>query len=211
MRPKASEVRELALALDDADRATVAGALSVDRLMASGFVPILHSVLPRPCFNRPFVCAGQPESCRTILIGENPATSSAFDWWDFWSDEAGFDLERWEASYRSVRLSNGMREISATRSRIVRLRRAGVRCLETNVFMNERLHGHGDGRSNMDLLDLAMDALPDLNTIIAHGKVAHAYLDSRTIPRRFRIFRTRHFRLLSYAEVDALAAEVNAA
>ena len=74
--------------------------------------------------------------------------------------------------------------------------------------MNERLHGHGDGRSNKGLLELAMGSLPNLNTIIAHGQVAHSYLDSRTVPRHFRILRTRHFRLLSYAEVDALASLV---
>lgn len=179
--------------------------------MALDFVPILYSFLPRPCLDRPFVCAGRPDACTAVLIGENPATSTNADWWSFWSDVTGFDLERWEASYRSERLRRGKRAMSATRSRIVRLRSAGIRCLETNVFMNERLHGHGEGRSNRDLLELAMDALPNLDTIIAHGKVAHAYLDSRTIPRRFRVFRNRHFRFLSYAEVDALAAEVNAA
>lgn len=48
-------------------------------------------------------------------------------------------------------------EMSPTRTRILRLREAGLACLETNVFMNERLNGHGQGSTNADLLDLAVE------------------------------------------------------
>ena len=50
----------------------------------------LHRLIPDPCFDRPFVCDGPPESCDVMVIGENPATKMGTDWWSFWDDEKGF-------------------------------------------------------------------------------------------------------------------------
>jgi hypothetical protein len=57
----------------------------------------LHKTIQQPCYERPFVCDGLPESCSVIIIGENPATSMQTDWWDFWNDETGFDLGKFES------------------------------------------------------------------------------------------------------------------
>ncbi len=176
--------------------------------MPSRFTDHLHSLLPRPCYDRPLVCAGRPETCTAILIGENPAVTTGLDWWAFWDDSTGFDIVRWNEAYREARRDQGKTDLSHTRRRIARLRDAGVLCLETNVFMNERLAGHGAGRSNADLLDLAIETLPHISAVIAHGRIAESYLASRKNLSRFRVFTTKHLRLLSYAAVDQLAADV---
>jgi len=177
----------------------------------SPFATKLHTLLPKPCFDRPFVCLGNPESCTAILIGENPATITSVDWWSYWSDSLGFDLERWQSMYSESRRERGKAAVSPTRGRISRLRSAGVNCLETNVFMNERLLSHGAGTANSNLLDLAIETLPELTSIIAHGKEAKAFVETRSIPDRFRVFKTKHFRLLSYATIDNLGASIRAA
>jgi hypothetical protein len=175
------------------------------------FVRRLHESIPKPCFDRPFVCAELPTSCIAILIGENPATDMDMDWWYFWNDKTGFDFSRWDAMYRAVRRAAGKREVSPTRLRITRLREAGVRCLETNVFMNQAPAGAGKGVSNASLLGIAMETLPNIRVIIAHGKDAQNYASSCIIPAHIRLVPSKHFRLLSYADIDCIAADARAA
>ena len=179
--------------------------------MRTRFTLGLSQILPKPCFDRPFVCVGQPETCTAVLIGENPATTIGVDWWTFWNDDTGFDFDRWDELYRESRRRQGKSEISPTRRRINRLRHAGVKCLEANSFMNERLLGHGAGKSNADLLDHAIGSLPNISAVIAHGNEAQAFVASMKAPARIRIFATKHFRLLSYAAIDELAAQIRAA
>jgi hypothetical protein len=112
--------------------------------------------LPKPCIDRPFVCAGRPDSCAALLIGENPATTTDVDWCSFWDDEAGFGFEQWDAVTPDTRRGAGKPEVAPTRLRINRLRSAGVVCLLTNDFMHESPAGDGAGKSNSDLLDLAL-------------------------------------------------------
>ena len=35
---------------------------------------MLKAVIPSPCYERPFVCDGFPDTCEVLVIGENPAT-----------------------------------------------------------------------------------------------------------------------------------------
>ncbi len=172
----------------------------------STFSNAIRAILPAPCFERPFVCDGAPERCSVIVIGENPATTVDVDWWSFWDDATGCNYARWIESYRAARQAKGKRPKSNTRLRLDRLCEHSLRCLETNAFSNERLNGSGAGVANSDLLDLAVSTLPNISYVIVHGDKAARYIDSRTMPRSIRyVFRTRHFKIESYAVLDGVA------
>jgi hypothetical protein len=80
------------------------------------------------------------------------------------------------------------------------------------VFFNERPGGPGQGRSNSDLLDLALGTLPRLQFVIAHGRAAQKYLQGKALPRTIlKPFRPRHFCLESYEAIDRMAQEILAA
>lgn len=175
----------------------------------SRFTEAIRLTLPSPCWGRPFVCDGDPDKCTVLVIGENPATEVGVDWWSYWSDRSGFNYAHWRSEYEARRVARGKPPVSPTRRRLDRLRQNGLLCLETNVFMNEQPTGHGLGQSNTDLLDIALSNLPNLAYVIAHGQEAHRYLTSRRIALpATNIFRTRHFRLESYATLDALTREI---
>ncbi len=165
----------------------------------------LHTALPTPCFERPFVCDGRPESCTVIIIGENPVTTMNKDWWSFWNDDAGFDLTSFEQTYEVSRSLIGKRPISNTRLRLRRMRSRGIRCLETNAFRNERLGGHGKGMANKELLQAFIEKLPQLRAIVAHGNIASRCLSEMVLPGAVAKYCVGHFRSLSYMSLDTLA------
>jgi hypothetical protein len=117
----------------------------------------LGSLIKKPCYDRPFVCDGLPRSCDVVVIGENPATKMNSDWWDFWDDENGFNLSKFEKAYQEARQADDKPPISPTRLRLKRLRSNGLKCFETNFFSNEQLGGHGVGISSEDLLRTLID------------------------------------------------------
>jgi len=80
---------------------------------------------------RPFVCPGDPFTCRAFVIGFNPATAMAF--WPYWNPSTGFDRARWQEEYEKCREG---RKPSPTRQRIERLakRASPVLVLETNLY-----------------------------------------------------------------------------
>lgn len=145
-------------------------------------------------------------------MGENPATDTRVDWWSYWSDSAGFNFSAWTTHYEQARQRRGKNPKSPTRLRLHKLAALGVRCLETNVFFNERLGGAGQGASNADLLALVFATLPNIKFVIAHGHIAKDYVQTRTIPRHIaKVFRTKHFRLEPYQTVERIANEILAA
>ncbi len=175
----------------------------------SPFADALRSAVPRPCFGRPVVCDGPPERCSVVVIGENPATQLGVDWWCYWNDSTGFRYEEWRSVYEQLRIQQGRTPVSNTRRRLDRLRDNGLSCLETNVFFNEGELGGDRAVANVDLLDLAFRTLPNLTFVIAHGKEAHEYLASRTVPSGIRgTFKTRHFRSESYETIDRISREI---
>jgi hypothetical protein len=177
----------------------------------SRFAEALPSIVSRPCFGRPFVCDGLPEHCVAVVIGENPATEMGMDWWSYWRPSTGFDFWTWRKTYEEARLRRGKGAVSNTRRRLDRLRESGVRCLETNVFFNERLDGAGRGLSNRDLLDTVLDTLPNVRFVIAHGAPARRYIESRSLPAKLSVFITNHFRSERYDVIDKVAGEILAA
>ena len=56
---------------------------------------------------RPFVCDGSPLSCNVFLVGSNPATPMYRSFWEFWSDDFGFDKASFMQAYREARIERG--------------------------------------------------------------------------------------------------------
>ena len=172
---------------------------------------ILKAVIPSPCYERPFVCDGFPDTCEVLVIGNNPATRLTVDWWSFWTDTSGFDYEHFLEVYKTERHKAGKRsELSPTRWRLNRIRDKGLNCIETNVSSNEGSDGIKDKISNHDVLKVLLNKMPSLKGIIAHGKVAHKYLDKIEVPINVQTFRPRHFSLARYEEIDRICQEIGA-
>ncbi|WP_273432712.1 hypothetical protein [Chitinibacter tainanensis] len=167
----------------------------------------LESVIPKPCYQRPFVCKGLPSDCEVIIIGENPATKLSIDWWSFWNTKTGFDFDAFEMYYMEERKKIG-KYVSNTRLRLNRIRERGVKCMETNAFCNERLDGAGDGVPNYDVLKTLIHGMPKIRAIVAHGQKAHKYIRSATIPEKIQIFEVRHFSRVSFANIDDLCTKL---
>ena len=92
---------------------------------------------------RPFVCDGSPLECDAFIVGFNPASEMSVDFWDFWSDDCGFDKPTWFETYKLERRNRPLKpgkkrknEISNTRRVIERVitEACPVKCLETNIY-----------------------------------------------------------------------------
>ncbi len=181
--------------------------------MASRIAAQLHAKIPKPCFDRPFVCNGLPETCVVMVIGENPALKLRVDWWTFWDDDSGFDLRKFENVFQEKRDAVGGRR--PTRDAIDRLlnplRNAGLGCVDTNVFRNENLGGHRGGgpkHKNDDVLRTLLAELPQLNAVIAYGKCAKDFMNGQALPPRVQYFKENHFRNVAHQKIDELAHKI---
>ena len=58
---------------------------------------------------RPFLCNGDPLTTKAFIVGFNPATTVTGHFWDYWSDETGFDKKRFMEAYLAVRKLRGAR------------------------------------------------------------------------------------------------------
>ena len=166
----------------------------------SEFEMYLRGAAPPGSALRPFVCEGSPLDCDLALIGFNPATSLAADFWDFWSSHDGFDKVRWFDTYKSERRTKPLRpgrtrrnSVSPTRKRI-ELFVLGLkphRCVETNLFWDasDDIASHQGGRSQLGSL---LERLPALRLAVCHHESAARFVRS-------------HFPLLRVEEVDHFA------
>jgi len=175
----------------------------------------LHNMLPKRCFDRPFVCDGLPENCAVIVVGENPFLELGVDWWTFWDDDSGFDLRRFEKLLKEKRVASGkkLRTRDALDRLLSPLREAGLGCLETNVFRNENPGGHkGGGHKvkvpNDDVLQTLIAELPQLRAVIAHGSCAKNFVSGQSLPPYIQCFREDHFRSVAYKKIDAIARRI---
>ena len=154
---------------------------------------ILKDELSLSCCNaRPFVCDGLPDTCKVIIIGENPATRLNANWWGFWDEDSGFNLQRFLKRYKETRRNPG-----PTRKRFDIFRRNGLECVETNVYRNERFNGAGPPHvriCNRTILKMLIHKMPCLKGIIAHGNVAHRFVDGLRVPETVHIYKPTHFR-----------------
>ncbi len=175
---------------------------------------LLKSVIPELCMDRPFVCDGFPDKSCVIVIGENPATQMDKCWWHYWSKDTGFNIKAFKRDYEVKRMERGKRPVSNTRRRLDWLRENGIRCVETNVYRNEKAGGAGAGTPNYDVLNLLVRNMPALCAVIAHGKVAHRlaeeFAEKYTFPKDTKIFRMRHFRMDSREAIEGICQEIKA-
>ena len=172
---------------------------------------ILKAVIPSPCYERPFVCDGFPDTCEVLVIGDNPATRLTVDRWSFWTDTSGFDYEHFLEVYKTERHKAGKRsKLSPTRWHLKRIRDKGLNCIETNAFRNEGSDGTRHDISNHAVLEVLLNNMPLLKGIIAHGTVAHECLDNIEVPTNVQTFRSCHFSRASYEEIDRICQEIGA-
>jgi hypothetical protein len=128
---------------------------------------ILETEIPKPCDSRPFVCDGFPHESNVMIIGENPGTPTAEDWWTYWNRKKGFQYDDFLSDY----LSN--KKIAGVRNRFKYIRSWGVKCVETNVYRNEKQGGAGKTRvDNFEVLRLLVSNNSRLRLIIIHGEKA---------------------------------------
>ena len=134
---------------------------------------------------RPFVCHGSPLACQVFIVGFNPATSMDRPFWDYWSDETGFDKPRFMQDYLRKR---GLAEPKGVRARIERVVAelpAGV-ALETNICSKPTRTAaelHRDDRAT-DVFRFLLDSIrPGL--VYAHSNEPIAYFEHLTGARGF--------------------------
>lgn len=92
---------------------------------------------------RPFVCEGSPLECGAFIVGFNPASEMSVDFWEFWSDDRGFDKPTWFRTYKLERRNRPLKPGKKRRNEISNTRRviewvvteaSPVKCLETNIY-----------------------------------------------------------------------------
>ena len=149
---------------------------------------ILKAVIERPCFDRPFVCDGMPDSSSAIVVGENPSTDMTTDWWHYWSETDGFNYVKFMVDYRKRKP-----RLLGTRLRFDHIRNAGTRVIETNFYRDQSPNGSINKVLNTPLIQLLIDNVPQLDAIIFHGDDAKALAHLLKIPKTVRKFGTRHF------------------
>lgn len=159
---------------------------------------------------RPFVCDGSPLTCSVFIIGTNPASSLAEQFWTYWDDSTGFDKHRFMAAYSDSRRRRGKAVVSQTRNALEVLVKscAPLRCLETNVFgeatatQAELLAAPTQGIS---VLPFLVDAIKP-KWIIAHGlvagKAAAAYENSA------HVVNLPHLRKCAHADLRRLGRRI---
>ena len=164
---------------------------------------LLEMEIPRPCFDRPFVCDGFPSASSVLVIGENPGMPLGIDWWSYWNAETGFNYDAFLAHY-----SKKKGKAKGTRRMLNRIRENGVKCIETNVYRNEKSHGAGKGEPNIDLLELLIANNENLKVVIAHGAPAQKHMGKLTLPEGVKLYLMRHFTRTRYSEIDQLCDEI---
>lgn len=171
---------------------------------------LLKQVIPTPCHDRPFVSDGIPDNCTVIVISENPATELDVDWWSFWSETNGFDYNTFIKHYESTRAKAGKCKVSPTRARLNWIRENKIKCIETNAYKNEKADGAGAGISNYVVLNTLLRNTNNIKAIIAHGSIAHKFVDKANISDGIRIFKTKHFIYVNHDIIDGICGEINA-
>ena len=177
----------------------------------------LRAVLPADCTGlRPFVCNGFPCQSEAIIIGKNPATKLHTNWWDFWSDERGFEyaafLSERKPKKRGARLR--MEHMRVTRK---------VECVETNVYRNEAQRGEVEEKiANVSVVELLLKNMPKLRAVIIHGAKARKFIDrdhrgqgifkalQPLEARGIKIFSMCHLCNASYGCIDAVCDWIEA-
>lgn len=137
----------------------------------------LARIVGRPTDLRPFVCTGSPLRCAVFIVGYNPATPMAGDWWRFWASDVGFDRQAWAAAYAAQRQGAGKTGRSKTRTRIEGLIAAlgDVAVLEANIDARPSARKSAYPRPVTEPFDYLLQTIRP-RVVIAHGVDAVAHL-----------------------------------
>ncbi|WP_206453597.1 hypothetical protein [Aurantimonas marina] len=151
------------------------------------FVENLAELIGRPTDLRPFVCQGSPLRCNVFLVGFNPATEMAGDFWDHWKTGVGFAKAAWFQAYLADRRTRPLRPGKKSRPAVSNTRRClgwieegadGAPILETNIFARASAT-----KAELALKDQSSEPFRFLikaiepKLIVAHGADAHVAVD----------------------------------
>jgi hypothetical protein len=140
----------------------------------------LAKLIGRPTDLRPFVCEGSPLDCEIFLVGFNPATELATDFWSFWRTGYGFDKREWLKAYAQTRLTPKPGKTRRLKTSPTRLRMqafveaaAPVKVLETNIFSADSADMRSLDRSRREIapLHFLLEAIRP-KVVVAHGDKA---------------------------------------
>ncbi|MBS0526434.1 MAG: hypothetical protein JSS04_22580 [Proteobacteria bacterium] len=115
-----------------------------------------------------------------LIVGTNPANEITTNWLDWWNDTTGFDFRAFNQVYDFVRKGVG------TRAKLDILRKDhGLRCVEANVYMNERKSGPGPNpEDNLEVIKLLIASMPRLKVVVEHGQIARRRMQGVVLPVR---------------------------
>ena len=134
----------------------------------------LAAIVGDPCVgSRPFVCDGSPLDCRVMLVGINPASDTAENFWNFWSGDSGFNRREWLDAYVKSRESRGLPPFTNSRKVIERIIRAvrPASCLEANLYAKESPRS-GDlrsGEKSVAVLEFLLDKIDRARLVVVFG------------------------------------------
>jgi hypothetical protein len=150
------------------------------------FEQALADSIGRPTDLRPFVCDGSPLSCAAFIVGYNPATELAVDWWKFWEPDRGYRRAEWFGEYQRERASRPLKPGKTRRLAVSNTRRViewiveaaqPIHCLETNIYAaaSETAADLAEQQRLTAPFDLLLKALRP-RAILAHGDEAISHL-----------------------------------
>lgn len=142
----------------------------------------LIALIDKPTDLRPFVCEGSPLDCSVFLVGLNPATSLAADFWQFWDADRGYDKARWFRHYLAERAAEPLKLGKKSRPAVSPTRRnieafvegaGGARVLETNIYAkaSDDLKSLAPASRELAPFRFLIDAIRP-KVIVVHGKLA---------------------------------------
>jgi len=161
----------------------------------------LLALIGKPTDLRPFVCNGSPLQCQAFIVGFNPATALAADFWQFWHPGHGFDKAAWFAAYVKERQLRPLKPGKTRRNTISNTRRviewvlegvSPVTCLETNIYASptEQAVDLASKQRVTAPFDFLLSTI-NPRVIVVHGADAAAHIQSKSV--RARIITVSHF------------------
>lgn len=139
---------------------------------------------------RPFVCDGDPLTCDVFIVGFNAATEMKAPFWQFWSNEQGFNRANWFATYVKERAEKPLKPGKTRRLAVSRTRAcielivgelAPWRCLETNLYMTATASANELAAAQMDssTFDFLLASIQP-RFLLVHGTEARQHLEQAT-------------------------------
>ncbi|MEO1545312.1 MAG: hypothetical protein AAFU74_01075 [Bacteroidota bacterium] len=136
---------------------------------------------------RPFICGGNPLECHIFIVGINAATEMKKGFWNFWTQDLGFDKGQWLESYIAERKEKPLKPnktrrnlLSNTRQRIEWITESlrPIKVLETNLFVKatptaDELNS-GDRKS--EVFEFLFETIKP-KIIFIHGNEAKEYFE----------------------------------